>query len=259
MRLVEAGTLKLDEDANAKLTSWHVPSNEFDSTHKVTLRGLLSMTGGIGVPGFLGYEVGAPIPTLTEVLNGAPPANSPPVSVIAVPGSAYHYSGGSYEIVEALMQDATEKPFPRLMQDLVLDPIGMTASSFEQPPSAALAASGHFSDGAGLPGRWHIFSEHTAAGLWSTPTDLAKLLVQLADAWEGLTSIFLRRQTLQEMLTPQNGGLTGLAPRSRAMAPLPRAHETGPKRYLILYPGKRSGPSGDEQLRKWLEACQRAD
>jgi CubicO group peptidase (beta-lactamase class C family) len=96
---------------------------------------------------------------LTEVSNGAPPANSPPVSVIAVPGSAYHYSGGSYEIVEALMQDATGKPFPRLMQDLLLDPIGMTASSFEQPPSAALAsraASGHFSDGAALPGRWHF-------------------------------------------------------------------------------------------------------
>jgi CubicO group peptidase (beta-lactamase class C family) len=107
MPLVEAGSLELGEDVNAKLTSWHVPSNEFDATHKVALRGLLSMTGGIGVPGFLGYEVGAPIPKLTEVLNGAPPANSPPVSVIAIPGSAYHYSGGGYEIVEALMSDAT--------------------------------------------------------------------------------------------------------------------------------------------------------
>ena len=57
MRLVEAGTLTLDEDVNAKLTSWRVPSNDFDATLQVTLRGLLSMTGGIGVPGFLGYEV----------------------------------------------------------------------------------------------------------------------------------------------------------------------------------------------------------
>ena len=184
MRLVEAGTLTLDEDVNAKLTSWRVPSNDFDATLKVTLRGLLSMTGGIGVPGFLGYEVGAPLPSLTQILDGTPPANSPPVTVIAVPGSAYHYSGGGYEIAEALMQDVTGKPFPKVMQDLVLCPIGMTASSFAQPLDAVLAAkaaSGHFSDGKELPGRWHAFPEHAAAGPWSTPTDLAKLLVELAD------------------------------------------------------------------------------
>jgi CubicO group peptidase (beta-lactamase class C family) len=213
MRLVEDGTLTLDEDLNAKLTSWQVPSNEFDATHKVTLRGLLSMTGGIGVPGFLGYEVGAPLPTLKQVLDGAPPANSPPATVIAVPGSAYRYSGGGYEIAEALMQDVTGKSFPQLMQDLVFDPMNMTASSFEQPPNATLApkaASGHFSDGRELSGHWHVFPEHAAAGLWSTPTDLAKLLVQLADVWQGLSSIFLRRQMLEEMLTPQNGGTYGL-------------------------------------------------
>ena len=120
--------------------------------------------------------------------------------MIAVPGSAYHYSGGGYEIAEALMQDVTGKPFPKVMQDLVLCPIGMTASSFAQPLDAVLAAkaaSGHFSDGKELPGQWHAFPEHAAAGLWSTPTDLAKLLVQLADVWQGLTLIFLRRQTLQ--------------------------------------------------------------
>ena len=64
MRLAEDGTLDLDQGVNDKLTSWRVPSNALDATHKVTLRGLLSMTGGIGVPGFLGYEAGAPLPTL---------------------------------------------------------------------------------------------------------------------------------------------------------------------------------------------------
>jgi CubicO group peptidase (beta-lactamase class C family) len=112
MRLVQDGTLSLDQDVNDKLTSWKVPGNSFDATHKVTLRGLLSMTAGIGVPGFLGYEPGAPIPTLTQILDGVPPANSPPVTVIAVPDSAYHYSGGGYEIAEALMQDAAGKSFP---------------------------------------------------------------------------------------------------------------------------------------------------
>jgi CubicO group peptidase (beta-lactamase class C family) len=247
MRLAEDGTLDLDQGVNDKLTSWRVPSNALDATHKVTLRGLLSMTGGIGVPGFLGYEAGASLPTLVEILDGAPPANSPPVTVIAVPGRAYHYSGGGYEIAEALMQDATGKPFPQLMQDLVLGPMGMTASSFDQPPGAAFAAkaaSGHFGDGTELPGRWHVFPEHAAAGLWSTPTDLAKLLVELADVWQGLSSIFLRRQTLEEMLTPQNGpyGLgAAIAGDGASLVLMKRGQNVGYQGYLILYPASGQG------------------
>jgi CubicO group peptidase (beta-lactamase class C family) len=248
MRLVENGVLKLDEDVNDKLTSWKVPDNSFDTARKVTLRGLLSMTGGIGVPGFLGYEAGAPLPTLTQILDGVRPANSPPVTVIAVPGSAYHYSGGGYEIAEALIQDAAGKPFPQLTQDLVLGPMDMTDSSFDQPPSAAFAAraaSGHFSDGKELPGRWHVFPERAAAGLWSTPTDLAKLLVQLADVWQGLSSIFLRRETLEEMLTPQNGGPYGLgaavAGDGASLVLMKRGQNIGYQGYLILYPASGQG------------------
>jgi CubicO group peptidase (beta-lactamase class C family) len=248
MRLVENGTLKLDEDVNERLTSWKVPGNSFDTVHKVTLRGLLSMTGGIGVPGFIGYEVGAPLPTLTQILDGAPPANSPPVTVIAVPGSAYHYSGGGYEIAEALMQDATGKPFPQLMRELVLDPMGMTDSSFDQPPDAAMAtraASGHLGDGKELPGRWHIFPEHAAASLWSTPTDLAKLLVQLAHTWQGFSSIFLHRQTLEEILTRQNGGPYGLgavvAGDGASLVLMKRGQNIGYQGYLILYPATGQG------------------
>jgi CubicO group peptidase (beta-lactamase class C family) len=248
MRLVQDGTLALDQDVNDKLTAWKVPSNSFDATHKVTLRGLLSMTGGIGVPGFLGYEAGVPIPTLTQILDGTSPANSPQVTVIAVPGSGYRYSGGGYEIAEALMQDATGKPFPQLMQDLVLGPMRMTDSSFDQPPSAAFAGravSGHFSDGRELPRRWHVFPEHAAAGLWSTPTDLAKLLVQLADVWQGLSSIFLRRQTLEEILTPQNGGPYGLgaaiAGDGASLVLMKRGQNIGYQGYLILYPASGQG------------------
>ena len=87
MRLVDQKKLALDEDVNAKLTSWKVPANGFDKTHPVTLRGLLSMTAGVGVPGFLGYAVDAPLPNLTQILYGDPPANSPPITVIVEPDS----------------------------------------------------------------------------------------------------------------------------------------------------------------------------
>jgi CubicO group peptidase (beta-lactamase class C family) len=248
MRLVEQGKLKLDQDANDALTSWRIPSNPFEATHKVSLRGLLSMTAGIRVPGFLGYQVGAPIPTLTQVLDGAPPANSGAVTLTAVPGSAYHYSGGGYEIAEALMQDATAKPFAQSMQELVLAPAGMSDSSFEQPLDPRLegrAAGGHFGDGTELPGRWHIFPERAAAGLWSTATDLAKLLVALTKDWRGEGPGLLAHETLREVLTPQNGGPYGLGAavvgHGASLVLMKRGQNIGYQGYLILYPETGQG------------------
>jgi CubicO group peptidase (beta-lactamase class C family) len=248
MRLVDEKRLDLDEDVNARLTSWKVPTNGFDKGHPVTLRGLLSMTAGIGVPGFLGYEVGAPLPNLTQILYGAPPANSPPVTVIAQPGSAYHYSGGSYEIAEALMADAMKTPFPVLMKTLVLKPAGMERSSFAQPlprDREEHAVTGHDAEGKELPGGWHVFPEHAAAGLWSTPTDLASLLLVVGRAWRGESRLFLRPETVREMLTPQNGGRYGLGAAVSEAGGSPvlmkRGQNVGYQAYLILLPGEGQG------------------
>jgi CubicO group peptidase (beta-lactamase class C family) len=163
-----------------------LPVNEFDKDHNVTLRGLLSMTAGIGVPGFLGYAPGAPLPTLTQILDGARPANSPPVTVIAVPGSTYYYSGGGYEIAEALMVDTLHQPFVEALNDLVLQPAEMTHSTFAQPlpkDLEAKAVTGHLADGTEISGGFHVFPEHAAAGLWSTPSDIANLLLLVARTW----------------------------------------------------------------------------
>src|SRR5262245_65572404 len=112
MRLVEAKRLELDADVNASLASWKVPQNGYDKDHPVTLRGLLSMTAGIGVPGFLGYAVGDEVPNLTQILYGAPPANSPPIAVIAAPRRVYRYSGRSYEVPQALMVEIVGGSLP---------------------------------------------------------------------------------------------------------------------------------------------------
>jgi CubicO group peptidase (beta-lactamase class C family) len=125
LRLVQDGRLNLDRDVNAELTEWHVPPSDMTGSSPVTLRGLLSMTAGIGVPGYRGYAPGAPLPNLTQILDGIPPANSPPVRVEAVPGQRYAYSGGGYEIVQAIIQDATHQSFDAAMQRLVLRPVGM--------------------------------------------------------------------------------------------------------------------------------------
>ncbi len=248
MRLVDEKLLDLDEDVNARLTSWKVPTNDFDKGHPVTLRGLLSMTAGIGVPGFLGYEVGAPLPNLTQILYGAPPANSPPVTVIAQPGSAYHYSGGSYEIAEALMADAMKAPFPDLMDKLVLKQAGMRHSSFAQPlprDREVEAVTGHDAEGKELPGGWHVFPEHAAAGLWSTPTDLADLLLLIGRAWRGESRLFLLPETVREMLTPQNGGPYGLgaavSEAGGSLVLMKRGQNVGYQAYLILLPAEGQG------------------
>jgi CubicO group peptidase (beta-lactamase class C family) len=248
MRLVDQKKLALDEDVNARLTSWKVPTNGFDKGHPVTLRGLLSMTAGIGVPGFLGYEVGAPLPNLTQILYGAPPANSPPITVIAEPGSAYQYSGGSYEIAEALMVDGGKAPFPELMDRLVLKPAGMRRSSFAQPlprDRDGEAVRGHYTDGKELPGGWHVFPEHAAAGLWSTPTDLANLLLLVGRAWRGQSSLFLLPETAREMLTRQNGGPYGLGAAVSGeggdLVLMKRGQNVGYQGYLILFPANAQG------------------
>jgi len=248
MRLVDRKRLDLDGDVNASLTSWRVPANDLDKDHPVTLRGLLSMTAGIGVPGFLGYAPDTPLPTLRQILDGAPPANSAPVTVIDVPGRAYHYSGGGYEIAEALMVDALRAPFVPAMDDLVLKPAGMTHSTFAQPLPDELranAVTGHLGDGTEIEGGFHVFPEHAAAGLWSTPTDIANLLLLLARAWRGESALFLKPETAREMLRRQAVGAYGLgaaiAESEGALIVMKRGQNVGYQSYLILLPGQGQG------------------
>ncbi len=248
MRLVDRKRLALDEDVNSSLTSWHVPANVLDKDHPVTLRGLLSMTAGIGVPGFLGYELGSPLPTLTQILDGTPPANSAPVTVIAVPGSSYHYSGGSYEIAEALMVDTLHTPFAEAMDELVLKPAEMSHSTFAQPLPDALGAkavTGHLGDGTEVKGGFHVFPEHAAAGLWSTPSDIANLLLLIGRAWRGDSALFITPETAREMLKRQNGGPYGLgaaiAESEGALIVMKRGQNVGYQSYLILIPGEGEG------------------
>ena len=182
LRLVELGKLSLDEDVNLKLKSWKLPTSEAMQGEKVTLRRLLSHTAGTTVHGFPGYAQGAPMPTLPQVLDGIKPANTAPVRVDIKPGTQWRYSGGGYEIVQQLIQDVTGKPFAEVMQELVLAPLHMKESTYEQPLPKRLwadAATAYNSDGVAIPGKWHIYPEQAAAGLWTTPSDLAKIILEI--------------------------------------------------------------------------------
>ncbi len=208
LHLVEAGMLDLDADVNEALRSWHVPENEHTRTRKVTLRGLLSHTAGLTVRGFRGYRNGRKLPTLQQVLDGEPPANSKPVRVFQEPGTAYRYSSGSDMVVQQLLEDVTGEPFADLMQELIFDKLGMAHSAFEQPLSeayAAGAATAHRKNGEPVPRRWHIYPELAAAGLWTTPSDLARLVIEVLRSCAGESNAVLSAQMTRQMLTPPMG------------------------------------------------------
>jgi len=203
--LVEQGKLSLDENVNQKLKTWQVPEDEFTKNEKVTLRRLMSHSAGLTVHGFPGYDVNDPMPTLVQIFNGEKPANTAPIRVDFVPGTKVRYSGGGVTIEQQLMMDVTGKPFPALMGEIVLGKIGMTDSSYEQPLPPALAAmtaSGTSADGKVIHGRWHIYPEMAAAGLWTTPTDLSKFAIEIALSKHGKSNRVLSEKMTSEMLTP---------------------------------------------------------
>src|SRR5262249_39700427 len=213
LRLVEQGKLDLDEDVNQKLKTWKVPENEFTKEKKVTLRGLLSHSAGLTVHGFPGYSVDAPMPTLVQILNGEKPANTSAIRVDIVPGSRWRYSGGGYTVMQQLLMDVTGKTFPELTREFVLAPAGMRQSTYENPLPKSLeasAATAHRWNGDQVKGRWHVYPEMAAAGLWTTPSDLARYAIEVQRALAGQSKI-LSRAMAQQMVTVQKGS-HGLGP-----------------------------------------------
>ncbi len=204
--LVEQGKLSLDENVNVKLKSWKVPDNEFTGEKKVTLRGILSHTTGLTVHGFPGYAVGEKIPSVVQILDGTAPANTPPVRVDFVPGSRWRYSGGGYTVMQQLMVDVTGTDFPEFMKSNVLSPLGMKNSTYQQPlprEKAKLTATGHYNNRSIVEGRWHIYPEMAAAGLWTTPSDLARFAIGIQNANAGKSGNVLSQVMTRQMLTDQ--------------------------------------------------------
>jgi CubicO group peptidase (beta-lactamase class C family) len=211
LRLVEHGVLSLDADVNDQLTSWRLPTEE-----QFTLRQLLSHTAGTTVEWFPGYEPGEPIPSLLEVLEGRPPANTDAVRIEPEARGAHRYSGGGYAVVQALVADTTELPFASAAAELVLYPLGMANSTFEQPLPDDLRTR--------AAARGNVYPEAAAAGLWTTPSDLALFGSALQLAVAGRPSP-VARETAALMLLPH----VELAPREefeqiRALGVVPPDH-----------------------------------
>jgi CubicO group peptidase (beta-lactamase class C family) len=204
--LVEQGILDLDLDVNRYLKSWRLPPSAFTTTTPVTLRRIMSHTAGLTVHGFPGYAVGVAIPTVPQILDGAPPANTAAVRSYAPPGSKTEYSGGGTTIEQLVVSDVTGQPYAEFLGAHVLAPLGMSQSGYFQPLPARLAgvaARAHTNEGAPIPGGWHIYPELAAAGLWTTPSDLMRYVQGVQRALVGGPNALLRQTTARAMITRQ--------------------------------------------------------
>ncbi len=204
MKKVEQGKISLDANINDKLTTWKLPDNDFTAKKKVTLKNLLSHTGGTTVHGFPGYAPNEPVPTLVQVLDGAGPANTAAVRVDVVPGTRYRYSGGGTTITQLALMDIEKKPYPEIARATVLKPLKMTNSTYSQPLPAGWrpkAATGYRRDGKEVEGKIHVYPEMAAAGLWTTPTDLAKFAIEMQLSLAGRSNKVLSKESTDLMTT----------------------------------------------------------
>jgi CubicO group peptidase (beta-lactamase class C family) len=215
LRAVQDGRFSLDGDVNTILKSWKVPGSELTAKQPVTPRVLLSHTSGADDGfGFPGYAPTAPLPTLPQILNGEKPSNVGPVRFARPPYSRYKYSGGGVAIMQLAMRDTYGRPYPELLQELVLRPIGMTRSGYDQPLTPERdknAARAHSMAGLAMPdGKWHVYPELAAAGLWTTPTDLAKFAIEIQLSLHGKSNKVLSPELVRQMVSPVGVGPFGV-------------------------------------------------
>ena len=139
-----------------------------------------------------------------------------PVLFARPPFTASKYSGGGFAIMQLAMTETLGKPFAQIMQESVLDPLGMRDSTFEQPlppDREARAARAHSGMGAVMAARWRVHPEQAAAGLWTTPSDLARFAIEIQRASRGAPGRVLSTAMAKEMVTPVGVGPFAVGPR----------------------------------------------
>lgn len=215
LRLVDSGQLDLDRDVNGYLRNWKVPQNPYTAVQPVTLRGILSHTAGLTVHGFADFQPGETLPTTVEILQGRAPAKNQPVEVFYTPGSRSQYSGGGTTVEQLIIEEATGLDFPAAARRYLFEPLGMTRSTYENtlPERWGNIAKAHGPDGEprALPRGYEAMPEMAASGLWTTPSDYARMVVALIHSYQG-TGGFLSGPLARQMMMAVGPSRFGLGP-----------------------------------------------
>jgi CubicO group peptidase (beta-lactamase class C family) len=211
LKLVQQGKIDLYADINNSLKTWKFPYDSLSGNKKISLANLLSHSAGLSVHGFAGYSTADSIPNIVAVLNGKRPANSPPVRSLFEPSKKFQYSGGGTTISQLILTDITGMRYEDYLKKEVLQPIGMTNSFYNQPPPAGTQDLATAYNGATeVKGKYHVYPEQAAAGLWTTPTDLSKYVIETQLEYEGKSNKVLSQQMMRKRLTPYIDSTVGL-------------------------------------------------
>ncbi len=241
LKLVEQGKLKLDEDIRQYLKTWR-PSAD---SGKITLAHLLSHTAGLTIHGFPGYKVTDTLPTVEQILSGQRPANTKEVKPAFAPGKKMQYSGGGTTVTQLILTGATGAQYDQFLQQEVLDPMGMKGSFFTQPAPAhktQLLATAYHESGQPVKGKYHVYPEMAAAGLWTSPTDLARYVIETQLSYEGKSSKVLSPAMTKTRLTPfmnAESALGAFIVRKKYFS-----HNGGNEGFSCVYIGSLEGGNG---------------
>jgi CubicO group peptidase (beta-lactamase class C family) len=199
MKLVQEGKIDLDAPAEKYLTRWHLPTSEFD-IEKVTIRRLLSHTAGLSLHGYPGWSPKDELPTIEESLDGK---NNGPgrVEIIMEPGTKWKYSGGGFSILQLIIEEVTKQKFEEYMQTEILNPLGMTASSYTIDEKI-LKTSSLEHNGFGEVIDFELFTAQAAAGLHTTINDFTKFAQASLYANKENHQQILSASYLQQMMEP---------------------------------------------------------
>jgi CubicO group peptidase (beta-lactamase class C family) len=200
MKLVEEGGLDLDRPVSTYLTRWQLPRGAFDNDG-VTARRLLGHTSGLtdGL-GFGDYQPHEEIPPLEESLS-RPRASDGRTVQIAVgrePGADFDYSGGGYLLLQLIVEEVSGQRFEDYMRSEVLEPLGLTRSTFEYIGDASNVSPSYDAQGQRAP--LYRYAASGATGYSTSAADLATFV--MAQLPEGLAGRPLSQATIDRMREP---------------------------------------------------------
>jgi CubicO group peptidase (beta-lactamase class C family) len=242
LRLHADGKVSLDGPVNQALQRWTLPDSAAGKAEDVTLRRLLAHVGGTNVHGFPGYARDAAVSSVLQILDGKAPANTAAVRITHAPGAVWKYSGGGYVIAQQLVADVTGQPFAEWTQAHWLKPAGMTRSGYGAPEGSDVAL-GHDAEGNTVPGGYHVYPEAAAAGLWTTPSDMARALIalrrSLREECGALLPQAVARVAVEPILPGHTVGFDTGGSKARWLA---KGGDTeGYAGYLVFYPERGDG------------------
>jgi CubicO group peptidase (beta-lactamase class C family) len=213
MKLVEEGKLSLTEDFRKYIKDGSFKENKFSKGQKITLANLLSHTAGIikddGPSG--DYTHNKPLPTITQIVKGEKPALGSGAISIEKPNQNYQYSNQAVCIIQKILADNFDTDYNRLLENTVFKPLKMNSSTFALKLDSVQAkrlAQGYVYDYEQVPA-W-VFPCQAEGGLVSTADDVAKMVIAIQNGLNEKGNTFLKKETIQQMVTPQLGEKTYL-------------------------------------------------